>query len=310
MAGRSRPSRSGHGSPDGRTTSRRRCGRRTTPAGSCSPHSRWRWRRGRRTGWGRCTRAPRRTNGQRWRTRGPGWTGPASARGVAGHELGVLLIGGLAGELGEERADVVGEEPVHGGLLVRVLRGVEGRLRLEDPAVGLVQDPEQLGGGTPHPDRARGCSWWARCHRARPCGPRRARPSQGAGCSAPCRLRPRRPPPHRAGTADRAGCRTSGSRTSPQPRDPAQPGGQQRPSRVPFHRLGTRSPAAPTGPWTSGNQPAASPRRDDLLASKLPAPRLGALASAPLDRTDPALLTTRATAFARAAWFRITRCGG
>jgi hypothetical protein len=122
--------------------------------------------------------------------------------------------------------------------------------------------------------------------------------------------RPRRPPPHRAGTADRAGCRTSGSRTSPQPRDPAQPGGQQRPSRVPFHRLGTRSPAAPTGPWTSGNQPAASPRRDDLLASKLPAPRLGALASAPLDRTDPALLTTRATAFARAAWFRITRCGG
>jgi hypothetical protein len=197
--------------------------------------------------------------------------------GVAGHELGVLLIGGLAGELGEERADVVGEEPVHGGLLVRVLRGVEGRLRLEDPAVGLVQDPEQLGGGTPHPDRARGCSWWARCHRARPCGPRRARPSQGAGCSAPCRLRPRRPPPHRAGTADRAGCRTSGSRTSPQPRDPAQPGGQQRPSRVPFHRLGTRSPAAPTGPWTSGNQPAASPRRDDLLASRLPAPRLGAL---------------------------------
>jgi hypothetical protein len=110
--------------------------------------------------------------------------------GVAGHELGVLLIGGLAGELGEERADVVGEEPVHGGLLVRVLRGVEGRLRLEDPAVGLVQDPEQLGGGTPHPDRARGCSWWARCHRARPCGPRRARPSQGSGCSAPCRATP------------------------------------------------------------------------------------------------------------------------
>jgi hypothetical protein len=92
-------------------------------------------------------------------------------RGVSGHELRVLVIGRLAGELGDERADVVGKKPVHGGLLSWVLRRVEGVLRLKDPAVALIEDPEQPGvdvrelltGIGP-----RGCSSWARCGRAQP----------------------------------------------------------------------------------------------------------------------------------------------
>ena len=64
---------------------------------------------------------------------------------VAGHELGVLVIGWLPAELGVEHADVVGEEPVHGGLLGRVVRRVEGLLRLKNAAVALIEDPEQLG---------------------------------------------------------------------------------------------------------------------------------------------------------------------
>ena len=35
--------------------------------------------------------------------------------GVAGHDLGVLVVGGLTTDLTGEGADVVGDEPVHGG---------------------------------------------------------------------------------------------------------------------------------------------------------------------------------------------------
>ena len=36
-------------------------------------------------------------------------------RGVARHDLGVLVIGGLTSDLTGEGADVVGDESVHGG---------------------------------------------------------------------------------------------------------------------------------------------------------------------------------------------------
>ena len=68
--------------------------------------------------------------------------------GVAGHDLRVLLIAGLAAHLGGERADVVGDEPVHRRRRVRIARRVERRGHLlgqDAPVAGRVDHTEQLG---------------------------------------------------------------------------------------------------------------------------------------------------------------------
>jgi hypothetical protein len=83
------------------------------------------------------------------------WSKVAKPRGdrylrrrMARHDLGVLIGGGRPAHLGGEGADVVGDEPVHGGPLTLVFRRVigGGDVLERHPAVGgRIDEAEELG---------------------------------------------------------------------------------------------------------------------------------------------------------------------
>ena len=65
--------------------------------------------------------------------------------GVSGHDVRVLVIGGLAPDLCGERADVVGDEPVHGGPRTGRWRVPRGRHAFADlEPVVVVNRVEKL----------------------------------------------------------------------------------------------------------------------------------------------------------------------
>ena len=131
-------------------------------------------------------------------------------RGVAGHDLGVLVVVGQAAHLAAEGVHIVQDEAVHRRLTARVVRGVERRLhrlKRQEPVVLWCDGPEQLGVGVGVLLARVGVG---RVHRGAPRapGPRHARRlarSSGSGWTAPGRPRPqrRRPRPARTDTPNR-----------------------------------------------------------------------------------------------------------